>query len=127
MTKCCNTFYFNFRLISILNENIFRNFIHVRLLAQVPFTCSLKPPNIEDSFLHLRKTLACGEVGFTFPDTNIYLMGGKIENNLLGLSSKHTVGQLCPHFNERVGEGCDNSCKKNPYKVGATKKKKRIN
>lgn len=89
----------------ISEHEIYSQFVHVRLRARLPFVCELTQESVRDTTLALRKLLTSGIMAFTFPKTNIYLMGNDNENSIIGLAGDPTVAELCDQSTE-LNEGC---------------------
>ncbi|KAK5643406.1 hypothetical protein RI129_007251 [Pyrocoelia pectoralis] len=80
----------------ISEKDIYSQFVHIRLITELPFVSGISPQLIKDSFSNLRKQLINGQVVFNIPKTNIFLMGVECEENvLLGLTGDPTVGEIC--------------------------------
>jgi len=80
-------------------------------MTQLPLICGLTTDSIKDSFSALRKQLVHGQVVFSFPKTNIYMMGNDNENALIGVAGDPTVGEICKE-STGISEGCTPSHKK---------------
>lgn len=96
----------------VISESaIYSQFLHVRLMVQLPFSSEFATGSIKDGFASLRKQLAHGQVVFNFPKTNVYMMGSDNENTLIGLTGDPSVGEICKQSTE-ASEGCAPSYKK---------------
>jgi len=95
----------------ISEHDIYSQFVHIRLMTQLPLVCGTTVESIRESFLSLRKQLVHGQVVFSFPKTNIYMMGNDNENALIGVTGDPTVGEICKE-STIVVEGCTPSHKK---------------
>lgn len=96
----------------IVSDNkIYSQFVHIRVMTQLPFISGISAECLKDSFTTLRKQLVNGQVVFNFPKTNIYLMGNDYENGLIGLSGDPTVGEICKESTD-ISEGCSLNYKK---------------
>ncbi|KAB0799426.1 hypothetical protein PPYR_07306 [Photinus pyralis] len=87
----------------ISDKEIYTQFVHIRVMTELPFVSGISPEIIKDSFSNLRKHLINGQVVFNIPNTNVYLMGDECEENgLVGLTGEPTVGEVCKNS---LGEG----------------------
>lgn len=95
----------------ISEYDIYSQFMHIRLMTQLPFISGVTVEQIKESFVALRKQLTHGQVVFNFPKTRVYMMGSDCENGLLGLTGDPTIGEICKE-STGITEGCDYSQKK---------------
>lgn len=93
----------NFEIIA--ETDIYSQFVHIRLMTQLPFTSAITTDSIKENFLNLRKQLLNGQTVFNFPKTTIYIMGNECENGLVGLSGDPTVREICKESSDVI-EGC---------------------
>lgn len=79
-----------------LSKNEIRSqFVHVRLIAEIPFMCELTSESVRETVASLRKLFTSGVMAFTLAQTNVYLLASDNENGIIGLSGDHTIGELC--------------------------------
>ncbi|KAF5302328.1 hypothetical protein FQA39_LY10367 [Lamprigera yunnana] len=86
-------------------QDIYSQFVHIRLLTQLQFVSDVLINSIKEGFTHLRRQLVNGQMVFNFSKTNIYIMGNECENNSVGFSGNPTVGEICNKLMD-IGEGC---------------------
>lgn len=80
----------------VINEHeIYSQFVHIRLKAQLPFICELTQESVRESVQNLRNLFTSGRMAFSFPRTNIYLMGNDNEGGIIGLTGNPSVNELC--------------------------------
>lgn len=85
---------------AITEQDIYSQFIHLNLVAQLPVSCDITREQIIHTFTGLRKSIASGAMAFNFTKTRIYLLGsnnshGGNEGGLVGIGDNLlTVGEL---------------------------------
>ncbi|KRT82016.1 Peptidase, partial [Oryctes borbonicus] len=73
-------------------EDLYSQFLHIRLRAQLPLVCSPDEENIEEALHELRQHFE-DKMAFHFQKQHVFLL----ENVVNGISSDSTVGDLCKH------------------------------
>lgn len=76
-------------------QEIYSQFVHIRLKAQLPFICELTQDSVKDMAHTMRKLFSSGRMAFNFPKTNIYLMGNDNESGIIGLTGNPNMNELC--------------------------------
>lgn len=89
----------------ISEQEIYSQFVHIRLKANIPLVCELTAESVKDAVQGLRKLLSSGLMVFMFPKTNVCLMGNDNENGLIGLAGDPIIADLCNQSSE-LNEGC---------------------
>lgn len=79
----------------ISEQEIYTQFVHIRLKAQLPFICELTQESVKDTVKNLKKLFTSGRMAFSFPRTTIYLMGNNNEDGIIGLTGNPSVNELC--------------------------------
>lgn len=70
-------------------EDLYSQFLHIRLKAQLPLVCSPDEESIKDALQELRQHFE-GKVAFHFQKQHVFLL----ENGVTGISSDCTIGEL---------------------------------
>ncbi|KAF5274306.1 hypothetical protein FQR65_LT04425 [Abscondita terminalis] len=98
----------------IVTENqIYSEFIHVRLITQLPFMSDVTTQSVSENFLNLRKKLVNGQIVFNFPNTKVYIKGNECANELVGLLGNPTVREICKESTDIIeGSKYNNRMKK---------------
>ncbi|KAI4463937.1 peptidase family c78 [Holotrichia oblita] len=74
----------------LTEEDLYSQFLHIRLKAQLPLICNPAEDNIKDALQELRQHFE-GKVAFQFQKEHVFLL----ENGINGISSDSTVEDLC--------------------------------
>ncbi|XP_045459348.1 ufm1-specific protease 2 [Melitaea cinxia] len=92
-------------------EDLWKQFIHVRLNTVLPLTCEATIPGVKNVLQNKRKKIASGEVSFQIDGTAIYLFGIASDVGVTGTSTETNVGDLIDSLSS------DQSFKKKKYSL----------
>lgn len=67
----------------IAPNELYSQYVHIRLNGKIPFNCDAEEKSIEDAFLNIRKQVTSGSIGFNFPDSSVCILGNEYENNVI--------------------------------------------
>ncbi|XP_046978349.1 ufm1-specific protease 2 [Vanessa cardui] len=75
-------------------EELWKQFIHVRLNTILPLTCEATMPGVKNILQNKRKKIASGEVSFQIDGTAVYLFGIASDVGVTGTSTETNVGEF---------------------------------
>ncbi|XP_018565257.1 probable Ufm1-specific protease 2 isoform X2 [Anoplophora glabripennis] len=88
--------------ITVGEQDIYSEFLHIRLRGEVPLKCEASIKSVEEMFDKVRKTMSSGAIIFKIAKTNVILFGNEVEHGLVGVSGQPTVVDMCEESNEIV-------------------------
>ncbi|KAL1505588.1 hypothetical protein ABEB36_005118 [Hypothenemus hampei] len=91
----------SYSLVSI--QEVYTQFVHLRLQGDLQITSEQNKQSVSDSFATLRKTIASGVMAFIFPKRNIILVTSDSESGIVGLTGDASFGEICQDANIEGG------------------------
>lgn len=85
-----------------LDENdIYKDFIHLRLKTQVPLLCEVNPQAISNGLGHIKNKITSGSMAFNIMNTNIFIFGTSNERGFTGISGDPTIEDVLKYNGEK--------------------------